>query len=153
MKKILLIGPLPNPITGLSISNEYVLKTFRTAYKIKVINTSSKHFFEKLGKLNLLNAFNFSLKYAMLYKIIFSDKVYYTPGQTFFGLLKYAPFILLSKILGKELIIHIHGNFIYTQYNLLQGFKKQLFYSLINLNDKGIVLSNSLRHNFDLFYA
>ena len=147
MKKILLIGPLPQPITGLSISNEQVLKTFQKSYKIESINTSTKYFFENLGKFNFLNVFNFCIKYTLIYKLLFSNIVYYTPGQTFFGLIKYAPFIVFSKILGKELIIHVHGNFVYEQYNLLSGFKKKVFYALIKLNDKGIVLSSSLRHN------
>lgn len=154
MNKILLIGPLPDPVTGLSIANELALSTLNpTGKPLFSINTSPKHFSEKLGRFNLISIFYFILKYLEIYKIVFVNKVYYTPGQTFFGVLKYAPFILFSKLMGKEIIVHIHGNYIAKQYNQLNGLRKIIFRKLLSLTHKGIVLSKTLQHNLSPFIA
>jgi glycosyltransferase involved in cell wall biosynthesis len=151
-ERVLLIGPLPNPLTGLSIANELALKTINpTGNPLLSINTSPRSFSEKLGRFNLMSILHFSLNYLEIYKIFYVSKVYYTPGQTFFGILKYAPFILVSKLFGKKLIVHIHGNFLYQQYKLLKGIKRKVFHKLIAQSDKGIVLSNSLLHNLTSF--
>jgi len=46
MKKILLIGPLPEPTTGVSLANKIVIEGLNDAYNIKVdfINTSYNKF-------------------------------------------------------------------------------------------------------------
>lgn len=152
--RIILIGPLPNPVTGLSIANELALSTLNpTGNPFLSINTSPKRFNEKLGRFNLISLLHFTLNYLEIYKIFFVSKVYYTPGQTFLGVLKYAPFILLSKFLGKELIVHIHGNYVAKQYNQLNGNKKRIFSYLLTLSNKGIVLSEALVHNLTPFLS
>lgn len=149
--KTILIGPLPTPLTGLSTANQQALKVFSETQNPHYINTSPREFSENLGKFNILSLLHFSLSYLKSYKIFFADKVYYTPGQTFLGVLKYAPFILLSKFLGKELIVHIHGNYVYEQYNQLNSFKKRIFHYLLSLSNKGIVLSEALINNLTPF--
>jgi glycosyltransferase involved in cell wall biosynthesis len=148
---ILLIGPLPAPITGLSIANNQALKTFFIFDNPAYINTSPRGFSESLGQVNILSILHFSLSYLKSYKIFFADKVYYTPGQTFLGVIKYAPFILFSKLLGKELIVHIHGNYLGQQFKKLKGIKKIIFHRLLTFNNKGIVLSNKLIDNLSPF--
>lgn len=149
--KTILIGPLPTPLTGLSLANQQALKAFSKTQKPAYINTSPRDFSENLGKFNIISLLHFSLSYLKSYKIFFADKVYYTPGQTFLGVLKYAPFILLSKFLGKELIVHIHGNYVCEQYNQLNSFKKRIFHYLLSLSNKGIVLSEALTNNLTPF--
>ena len=79
---------------------------------------------------------------------IFNHKIIYiTPGQTFFGVLKYTFFIILSSILNKQLIIHVHGNYLRKEYNSLSGFKRGVFYFLLSRFSKGILLSVSLKEN------
>ncbi len=152
-QRILLIGPLPTPLTGLSIANQQALKVFSKTQKPHYINTSPREFSENLGKFNILSLLHFSLSYLKSYKIFFADKIYYTPGQTFLGVLKYAPFILLTKFLGKELIVHIHGNYVAKQNNQLNGIKKRIFSYLLTLSNKGIVLSEALVHNLTPFLS
>lgn len=152
--KTILIGPLPNPVTGLSIANELALSTLNpTGKPLLSINTSPKHFSEKLGRFNLISLLHFTLNYLEIYKIFFVSKVYYTPGQTFFGVLKYAPFVLFSKFLGKEIIVHIHGNYVAKQYQKLDGLKKRIFRKILSYSDKGIVLSKTLHDNLSPFIA
>jgi glycosyltransferase involved in cell wall biosynthesis len=146
--KELLIGPLAPPITGLSVSNKQALETFSKSGKRPLfINTAVHTFRERQGAFRLSTLFRFSRSFLECYKIACAKKVYFTPGQTFLGVLKYAPFILISRALGKQLIVHIHGNYIAEQYAILKGLKKKAFYFLLSLSHKGIVLSKSLKHN------
>ena len=147
--KILIIGPFPNPISGVSIANKNVIKIFKKDenFKPSFINTTFPEFDEKIGEFSFKKMFFYLSLNLKLYKIIKVNKVYITPGQTFFGILKYAPFILISSFLNKELIIHVHGNFINEQYKLLRGWKKRIYSFLISKFKKGIVLSDSLKKN------
>ena len=149
MKRIILIGPFPDPITGVSLANKVVKEILEESegFKVDFINTSFPVFQDKVGSFSLKKLFFFlkiNLKALRLFK---NDIVYITPGQTFFGIAKYMLFILLSTLLNKELIIHVHGNFLGKQYDELKGFKKKFFYYLISKFTKGIVLSESLKNN------
>ena len=150
--KILLIGPLPKPIHGMSLCNSICLKIFKERLsKAYSINTAHKKFNENLGKFNFKLALNFAGYYFQSYKIFKADKVYITIGQTFLGVLKYSPFILLSKLLKKELIVHIHGNYLHLRYKDLKGLKKLCIRFLMKHFDKGIVLSEKFKINLKPF--
>jgi glycosyltransferase involved in cell wall biosynthesis len=150
---VLLIGPFPNPISGVSIANKVVKEILSEDfnYSVKIINTSNPNFDEKLGKLTIKKIIIYFLINISIIKVFKASIVYITPGQTFYGVLKYGLFILISSILKKELIIHVHGNHIGEEYKLLTGFKKKLFKYLISKFTKGIVLSKSLKHNLTPF--
>jgi glycosyltransferase involved in cell wall biosynthesis len=147
---ILIIGPFPDPIDGCSISNFTLCKNLdkrKIAYN--TINTNTKIVSSKQGNtFSLKKAFLFFKVYIEFYKMFSSTIIYTTPGQTFFGILKYSPFYMLCKLLRKPYVIHVHGNHLGTEYKLLTGFKKKIFYYLVSSASAGIVLSQSLRLNF-----
>ena len=153
--KILLIGPFPNPISGVSISNKKVRELLigENKYSVGSINTSYPEFGEELGKFSFKKVFFYLKLNIQIFKILKFDKVYITPGQTFFGVLKYALFILFSSTFKKELIIHVHGNHLGIEFRLLKGVKKFIFRFLISMFDKGIVLSKSLVSNLTPFLS
>jgi len=153
MKKVLLIGPLPEPTTGVSLANKVVFDSFENLndFKIEVINTAYQRFEEKHGSFSLKKVLFFLKVNLFAYKLFRNDIIYLTPGQTFYGVLKYFIFILFSKLFNKELIIHVHGNFLGKQYELLSGLKKIIFFSILKLTDKGIVLSELLIDNMTPF--
>ncbi len=144
---------MPEPITGVSLANKVLVEGLSNngAYQIKVVNTSFGHFKENLGKFSFSKFFFYLKQNLHVFKVFGVDMVYITPGQTFFGLLKYMLFIVTSKILRKELIIHIHGNYVGLEYNFLKGIKKKLFKWLLSQASKGIVLSESLSGNMSPF--
>ena len=156
MKKsnhVLLIGPLPDPISGVSLANKVVKEILEKSddYSVDYVNTSNPNFSEDLGSFSLKKAwFYFSLN-LHLYKVFSSNTIYITPGQTFFGIVKYALFILLGSLLNKELIIHVHGNHLGNCYQDLNGQKKRFFKYLVKKFSKGIVLSESLKNNLTPF--
>ncbi|MCF6296512.1 MAG: glycosyltransferase family 4 protein [Flavobacteriaceae bacterium] len=153
MRRILIIGPFPKPITGMSLANLVVKKILDETpnYLVDTINTSYSKFDEKLGKFSL-KKFLFYIKFNIqLYKIFQNKIIYITPGQTFFGITKYSLFILLSSLLKKEIVIHIHGNHLQNEYKNLTGIKKKTVYFLLSKTTKGIVLSKSLKNNMSSF--
>lgn len=152
-KNILLIGPLSPPITGVSICNDKIIDKLseKANINVKHINTSGSSFTEKIGSFSLLKLVNQFVKYIYLYRIISVDTVYLTIGQTFYGVLKYAPFIYFARFLNKKVIIHIHGNYLRTEYGLLPEFKKRLFSHILKRANKGIVLSEKLKQNLTSF--
>ncbi len=148
-QKILLIGPVPPPVTGESKCNYFVLQSFKN--NITYINTSTPYFDEKVGQFGWKKVFFNLKKYYFSFKIIKSDIVYATIGQTFLGVLKFMPFFILAKISSKPIVIHIHGNNLRFQYQQLKGIKKILFKKNIQMASKAIVLSDSLKNNLTPF--
>ena len=152
--KLLIIGPFPGPPKGISLSNQvvanglenknWIVKKINTEYSDQVNSEIGQFSFDKLS---------FIKSYFQFYKIFRVDAVYITIGITFFGVLKYAPFIFLSQILNKKLILHLHSNHLKKEYESLKGLKRKFFFKLISSFDSGIVLSPSLRDNLTPFIS
>ncbi len=148
--KVLLIGPLPAPIDGCSYANSILCKNLKkNGISYRTINTNTKSVSSNQGsRFSLKKACRFISTYFHCHKMIQAKVVYFTPGQTFFGLVKYAPFILTCIAFRRPYIIHVHGNFLGKQYSLLKGIKAKAFRFLISKASAGIVLSTSLKSNF-----
>jgi glycosyltransferase involved in cell wall biosynthesis len=153
MKKVLIIGPFPNPISGVSIANKVVEEILNADlnFTVENINTSYPIFDEQIGEFSIQKFFFYLRINSSFFKVLKNNIIYITPGQTFFGVLKYALFIVAASALRKELIIHVHGNYLGKEYQSLKGFKRVLFYFLVSRFTKGIVLSNSLKQNLTPF--
>ena len=148
-----MIGPFPEPTTGVSLANEVVKSILdeQDSYTVSHINTSYTRFDENVGGFTL-HKLMFNLKfYFNFWKIFGCDILYITPGQSFFGVLKYSGFIVLGALSRKQIITHIHGNHLATAYKELSGVKKWIFKYLVSKTTKGIVLSESLRSNMEGF--
>lgn len=153
MNKVLIIGPFPKPISGVSLANQVVKQVLEKSgdFSIDSINTSYNVFEDAIGTFSFKKFFFFLKMNFSVFKILRNDIIYITPGQTFFGVAKYTLFILFSSILQKEIIIHVHGNYLGRQYLELTGIKKKFFYFLVSKFTKGIVLSASLKQNLTPF--
>ncbi|SDR75413.1 Glycosyltransferase involved in cell wall bisynthesis [Formosa sp. Hel1_31_208] len=152
-KRLLIIGPFPDPITGNSLSNKVVYEGFsqRAHFAVDKINTSLTFFDEQVGSFSirkLLQGIKYNLKF---YKVLFSDLIYITPGQTFFGILKYGIFIFTAKLFKKKVVLHIHGNHLKDTYRDSSPLKKRMMKTIISKCDNGIVLSESLVANLTPF--
>lgn len=152
-KNILMVGPFPEPTTGVSLANKVVQEIIekQSGYKVKSINTSYSRFDEQVGKFSLHKLF-FNLSfYGKSWRVFNSDIVYLTPGQTFYGVAKYLGFYALATLSRKHIITHVHGNHLGNEYAQLKGIKKKLFYHLLSKTKTGIVLSQSLKTNMTPF--
>ncbi len=151
--KILIIGPFLSPLPGNSISNKVAYEGLsgKPGIKASKINTSTSFFDERVGFFSiqkLLNSIRFNLQ---VYKIISSDVVYITPGQSFLGIVKYAILIFATKLLNRKLVLHIHGNYLRQEYQNINSFKKSIAKFILGQADKGIVLSDLLIPNLTPF--
>jgi glycosyltransferase involved in cell wall biosynthesis len=148
---ILLIGPLPHPVTGEALANQTFLNYLRKNHiQHAYINTTGyKNIQSSHGKFTLSKLLQFIGVYQNIPKIVrHKGVVYITIGQTFFGVIKYAPFIVTAILLKKPYYLHLHGNYLGHTYQSLSGIKKKWFKWLISHAKGGIVLSESLKPNF-----
>lgn len=143
--KVLVIGPFPPPINGCSNANAVLFQELsEKLLQAEFVNTTGGVNAGSHGKFGWSKVLSFLHVYRNLSKISKFSVVYLTPGQTFLGVLKYAPFILCCLLLHKPYVIHIHGSYLGKEYELLRGNKKKLFHYLISKASAGIVLSKSL---------
>jgi len=152
---VLLIGPIPPPVTGCSVINDLVLEKLnqKKGFSITHINRSYPEFNEAIGEFSFKKVFFYISQYFQAIKIFKADITYIAIGLTFFGVLKDAPFVLFSKLLGKQVVIHVHGNYLKTQYAILSGFKKKIFRYILSRANKGIVSSELLKDNLTPFLS
>ncbi|QVY64753.1 glycosyltransferase family 4 protein [Polaribacter sp. Q13] len=151
MKRILLVGPFPKPITGLSLANEVLYKGLKQNNKVDYIDMSYYRFEEVLGDFNFYKMIFFLKLNFKIFKIYNYDSIYITIGQSFFGVIKYSLFFITAKIFGKKVVIHLHGNQLGEMYKSQSFLKKTIIKKILSIPNYGIVLSNSLKHNLSLF--
>lgn len=150
--RILILGPFPPPLFGVSLSN-FVLKNglLKKGYSVAVVNTAGGEKIDaEVGAWDI-RKLSFIKSYFSLYKVFNADIVYCTTGQTFFGIIKYAPFVLLSRLLGKKTIVHVKGGFLKRSYQDMSAFKKRISKFVLSSYNGGIVLSKSLRNLLEGF--
>ena len=152
MIKILFIGPFPKPLTGLSLSNKVLFEELTClGYKPSKINTSPNSFDENVGEFGIMKVLFYLKVNFLFYKIFNRNKVVITIGQSFYGVIKYFLFIIVAKLLGKELIIHLHGSMLGDMYDSLSHFKKSIIKFILSRANKAIVLSESHIDIFERF--
>ena len=151
-RTVLMAGPFPEPITGNALANEIVQKALlEEGHKVRTINTSLKNFGEDVGHFTFSKLWHNVKLAVQAHKIIGVDVVYITPGQTFFGVLKYGIFLITASLLNKRIVLHIHGNHLGVMYTSLSGLKKRIVHTLLSKATQGIVLSDSLKGNLTPF--
>ena len=151
MNKALIIGPFPGPTKGISFQNEILFNGLNSrSWKVLKIDTEFSKEIVLKSQFSLSN-FKIFLRFLEAYKVLQVNYVYITIGISFFGVLKYAPFIFLSKLFNRKLIIHVQSGYLETMYNELTGWKKKLVFKILSSFDSGIVLSKCLVNNLQPF--
>lgn len=153
--KILIIGPFPEPIHGMSLANLNLYKSF-ISDNIKV----DKHdtvFDRKLKSKSKQGQFDF--KYLLssisdlfiLFRSVLLgsyDVIYLTPGQSLLGFLRFLPVLIIAKVLKVKLIQHIHGSKLHDNYEKSNIILKLLAKLDIRITDRFIVLSDTIARKF-----
>ena len=145
-KRILIIGPFPEPMFGVSLSNLVLEKGIKSRrIKVSRIDTSSGLNVQSAQGSWSFKKLSFIKNYFSLYKVFFVDVIYCTIGQTFFGVLKYAPFVFFAKVLRKSSVVHVKGGYLKDSYDKMGLLKKIIIKPVLMAFSKGIVLSKSLK--------
>ncbi|MBB1275950.1 glycosyltransferase family 4 protein [Pseudoalteromonas sp. SR43-3] len=148
---VIFIGPLPEPIHGMSLLNQYLVSELKGEnFSLDVIRSNFESVLkdkDQQGKLKLKEIL-FSLKILLDFiKSIQSKKdvVYITPGQSVLGFLKFSPIILLSYLFKKKVILHLHGSKLAENVAATNYFTKQLIINLLTLSWRVIFLGPSIQ--------
>jgi glycosyltransferase involved in cell wall biosynthesis len=148
---ILIIGPIPDPVNGCSLANQVLVNRLSLAgISYEVINMSAPiQASSSMGKFSFRKVAFHLRAYRKIFLIRKADVVYATPGQTFLGILKYAPYFLLCRLLDIPYVVHLHGNHLGREFRESGPLKRRIMKFCLRGAAKGIVLSESLRSNFD----
>ncbi len=155
--RILMIGPFPPPIHGMSLANRMLRDGLvERGHQVETLNTHTGTSFENLknqGRFTPSKLFGSVSQITRgTVRILFGtmlDVVYITPAQTEWGYLKYTPFIFSSAIRGIRVFIHIHGGYFRTMLDASKGWKRWLIKKSLQRLSGAIVLGPSLRYMFE----
>ncbi|MFN8416222.1 MAG: glycosyltransferase family 4 protein [Cytophagaceae bacterium] len=144
--KILIIGPFPPTINGVTISNDFLRRWLQNhGDQVSCVNTETGNISTEQGKKGRTRkAFRFMWLYRNVFKAAGKDVVYITIGQTFFGIMKYLPFIWWSKMLGVPYVLHVHGGYLKTSYESMPSWQQHFIKNIIVQSSALIALSDSL---------
>jgi len=149
LKNLLIIGPIPPPVTGQSVATKVLVDDIAEYYSVNIVNTSKNSF--KQGLLSFGRIFQiFAIITQVVYRSNWADIVYLGISQSLAGNVR--DLILFWLCRKKKLVVHLHGG----------GLHFSVFYKssfLLKLNrffykkyiDRVIVLSESLKKVFSLF--
>ena len=149
--RIILIGPLPPPIHGMSKANEMLISGLSKSHKITKINTNTlNEISKKTSKTKKLVRSIVQIVIGTL-KIIGTnaDVIYITPAQSANSYLKYIPFMWAARVRKIPYVIHIHGGYFRKMYNSTSGWKRRIIDKSLNGLAGAIVLGPSLRYMFE----
>ncbi len=144
--KVLMIGPFPPVVNGVTICNEYLFRSL-TANGLNVsrINTETGKIASLQGdKISIRKILAFLTIYLEIFKTFSNDVMYLTTGQTFWGVVKYLPFVMVCRLARIPYVLHVHGAYMCIAYLKLTGSKKAVFKYIVNNSKTVIALSDSL---------
>lgn len=149
-RKLLLVGPYPPPYGGQSVAFKLLIDKIKKDrhYEYELINILSKRL---MGNRFVLQAFNYIKRYfSFIFKLVtFKPKiVYLIAGQSRNSFVRDIPFILLSSLFGKKIIVHIHGGNFGSFYNEENNSFKFIIEFVYKRVDRIIVLSSKLKNMF-----
>ncbi len=141
-KKILLVGPFPPPVGGMSVYMEQLYNLLKNKgikiYKIDTIREGKKY---KKSKLNLTDVF-FTLKILYIYieYLLSCDiKIVHIHTSSYWSFWQKMFFLIIAKFFGKKTILHIHGGGFEEFYS--KNKLKKIIIFLLQLPNKIVVLS------------
>lgn len=113
-KRILFITPLPPPIHGSAMMSQYIKdsKLINEAFDCDFVNLSTSRKMDEIGKRSMLKILRFLCAYCIVLGKLMShryDLCYLAITCYGIGFLKDAPFVLLCKLFGKNIVIHQHN--------------------------------------------
>jgi len=152
-KTIIFMAPTPPPYMGPSIATQIILNSrFVDEFNVIHIDTADRRPLNNLGKLDITNIYMAMKHYCVLLNKLLVTKpelVYIPISQTTTGFLRDVPFIVLSKLFGKKVVLHLRGGHFREFYNSSNKVMKYVIEQTLKKTDRMIVLGSSLKILFD----
>jgi len=153
MKRVLIIGALPPPYHGVTVSNEKLLNSkISDIYKVYHLDISDKRNLSNLGKVDLQNVYLALKNLWDLARLCLKKKpdLVYLPIAQNIAFLRDGMFVVIAKLFSKaKITIHLRGGYFKQYYNNSSWFVKKFIDFTMKQVDTAIVLGNSLRYIFD----
>lgn len=152
--KILFIGPTPPPYSGPELSMQQFLEseTLNQTFDIKFLKTNFRSDNTKKGKLDISMLTNFFVFFSKLLKLLFTNKiqcVYYPITPTQIGWIGRDSWtILLSKLFGAKVIIHLRGSHFKLNFQQFNAIVKRVVGFSLKKVDTAIVQAKYLNDQF-----
>lgn len=147
------MAPTPPPYMGPSIATQIILNSrFCDEFHVIHIDTVDRRPLSNIGRLDVVNVYlAFKHYYVLFNKLLFSkaDLVYIPISQTTIGFLRDVPFIILSKLFRKKVVLHLRGGYFKEFYNSSGRIMKYIIRKTLSKSDRMIVLGECLKPLFD----
>ena len=156
---ILIVGPFPNPLHGMSLANKILLDSFSANDNVNV-KYHDTNLIDGLKDKSKQGQFILSLFFKAMINIFFclykilrckNQVVYVTPGQSVYGLIRFLPVIFLAKIYSKRCVLHFHGSKLKDYISASNVLLQSVSLYTLNLADNVIFLGESIENqHYDL---
>lgn len=151
-KQILVVGPVPPPLTGVSVAIEQLLvKNEWDDVRLHHLDTTRKQI-EPTGRVRLEKIVT-DVRYVMavIWKLLrTSARVLYFPiSQNRLGVLRDSFVAVAASLFGRRVVAHVHGGHFRAMYDGLGRLERGLVRYALGKLDAVIVLGESLRPMFD----
>lgn len=149
--KIILIGPLPPPLTGQSVSFKMLVSDLEDrGFKINLVDISRQSI-KSIGSKGLVRCYEVLNAYLkLLVAFILGSKIcYITISQSSYGLFRDLLFVCTAKMFRVKVIAHLKGGNYDGFYFSKSFLVKFIIRGFLKMLDKLIVLGNGLVSMYD----
>lgn len=147
---LLVIGPEPPPATGMELATRALLEELDRA-GVSVLRVDTADPTDELGNRGRWTAHNVRLAVSHLAAVVRKAarkdvRVVYLPiAQEFPGLVRDLAFVLVPRLLGKPVVVHLHGGSFCAFFGRQSRLVRLLIRSILGGAARGIVLTEALR--------
>jgi glycosyltransferase involved in cell wall biosynthesis len=150
--KVLIIGATPPPYNGMSVATELALQALGDEFCVIHLDTADRRGLSNIGRIDLRNVFlavYHGLKYSGLL-LLKNPKIVYVPiAQDRLAFLRDSLFLIPARLLGKKVIVHLHGGYFATFYRSASASTQRLIRYCLGKSARAIVLGTSLGDMFE----
>jgi glycosyltransferase involved in cell wall biosynthesis len=152
-KSIILVGPIPPPFHGVTISTQRLLSSdLGKMFNLIHLNTSDHRDVDNIGRIDLTNVWLAIKSYFILayYCLKYRPDVVYIPiSQSLVGYARDAFYIIIPKLFSKsKIVIHLRGGYFGTFYDDSNILFKVIINNTMRFVDRAIVLGKCFKPIF-----
>ena len=156
-KTVLILGKLPPPYMGPSVATEIILHSnLKNKFDLLHLDTKINTELGTFGKWKFGKVFkNISLYFKMARMVSGKkpDLVLIPISQTTTGFFKDSIFILIARLFGRKILLHLRGSQFKVWVDDSSGLNRRYVKFILKKTKGVIVLGNKLRYIFELYFS
>jgi glycosyltransferase involved in cell wall biosynthesis len=152
MRPVLVIGQSPPPYNGMSVATELVKRALNDEVPVIHLDTADRRSLANVGKLdfrNVLLAFVHGTKCVWILLSKSPGTVYVPISQAWLPFLRDCLFLIPARILGRKVVIHLHGGYFGRFYREAFPFMRWIIRYALGDASIAIVLGERVANAFD----